>query len=348
MNMSQLAIRRAWETGHFWSPDNPEGLNVKESDLDKLSTSDPVVVAALISLSKVEARRFAKYSLEESGNVPEFDGRVTPAMEKLVVAGRCPVPDYAPPEGVQFTFEDPYLQQVVERMQGAEKAIGSGNWKGCHGIGNFHSAIIRVNPSGLPEFLRPVWSQVLTNVRQAYAEVGLLWSFVDKNGIDLLTGKPTEGNVQIDMSFVGSSSGWIGLAIVGQNESCNSSPIWCRFLNTYRGGSSEASIVTQWTTLLKHELGHNCGRNHTSGGVMNPSLVNGLPVSWVDSDPSTSWLKQQFGGVLVPIPGGGPETPTPTPPISQAVVDAVQDAKISYLLQQTSSLSNRLTKLEVK
>ena len=31
-NVSQFAIRVAWETGHFWSPENPEGKGVKAAD----------------------------------------------------------------------------------------------------------------------------------------------------------------------------------------------------------------------------------------------------------------------------------------------------------------------------
>lgn len=57
---------------------------------------------------------------------------------------------------------------------------------------------------------------------------------------------------------------------------------------------------------------------------MNPSIVNGLPTEWASNDPSTTWLKQQFGGVAVPIPGGG-DTPPPVPPPTslEARVDAM-------------------------
>lgn len=342
-SISQFAIRTAWETGHFWSPDNPDGRNIKQSDLKNLKPSDPVVVKALMSFSKFDVSRYTRHVTEVHGRAPNFDGELGPAMEKMIEEpnGRCPVPDYVPPVGTSFTFTDPDLQKVVERMQLnlALPAIGSGNWPGCNSIGNFHCAAIGVNTSGLPAFLKPLFTQVLKNVQIAYAGVGLLFLFIE-NGKDILTGKSFSGPINSDMSFVNSSDGWIGLAIVGQNESC-SSKIWCKFLNTYRGGSTDAAIVQQWTTLIKHELGHNCGRSHTSGGVMNPSIVNGLPTVWGSDDPSTNWLKGQFGGVAVPIPGGGDVPVPPNPPMTveerlkaMELKNAIQDAQIKFLIEK--------------
>lgn len=312
----------------------------------KLQPDDPVVVKAMISMSKMDASRYTKHVLDQHGRQPHFDGEVGPAIVAMVLEhnGRCPVPDFAPPPGTSFLYEDPALQQVVERMQAdaALPAFGSGNWKGCHEVGQFHCATVGVNTSGLPSFLKPVFLEVLKNVQRAYAGVGLLFRFV-QNGKDMLTGEDFDANINTEMSFVNSSDGWIGLAIVGQGETCGSK-IWCRFLNTYKGGSDTNSIITQWSTLIRHELGHNCGRGHTNGGVMNPSIVNNLPLEWVDSDPSTAWLKQQFGGIPVPIPGGGP-TPPPTPPTTTEqlirdiqVKNAVQDASINWLISKVKAL----------
>lgn len=317
--ISQYAIRTAWETGHFWNPDSLNGSNITQEDLAILSPEDPVVVAAMISMAKADTARYTRHVLDKHGRTPSFDGEIGPAIQAMVSEpnGRCPVPDFAPPPGVSFAFDDPYMQLVVERMQldavlGASKAFGSGNWKGCHQVGQFHSASIGVDVAGLPVFLQGVFKTVLSNVQRAYAGVGLLFRFI-LEGRDMLSGESFSGNINSEMSFVNSSDGWIGLAIVGQGETCGSK-IWCKFLNTYKGGSDNASIITQWTTLIKHELGHNCGRSHTNGGVMNPSIVNGLPVDWVANDPSTSWLKAQFGGVPVPIPGNVPAPPVPDPP----------------------------------
>lgn len=346
--ISQFAIRTAWLTGHFWNPELPEGLNIKQEDLALLKPEDPVVVAAMISMSKMDASRYTKHVLDEHGRPPSFDGVIGPAIAAMVSEenGRCPIPDFVPPPGTSFAFDDPDLQLVVERMQldSVMPAFGSGNWKGCHGVGQFHSASIKVDSSGLPSFLRDVFLTVLKNVRLAYAGVGLLFRFIDQAGNDLVTGEAFSGTINSDMSFVSSSSGWIGLAIVGQGETCGSK-IWCKFLNTYRGGSDPAAVITQWTTLIKHELGHNCGRGHTSGGVMNPSIVNNLPTEWGPNDPSTAWLKQQFGGVPVPIVGSTPAPPVPVPGDSVQkqlrdlqVANAVQDATLAWCVAKLKGM----------
>lgn len=345
--VSQFAIRTAWETGHFFSPANPDGLNVKETDLLNLAIDDPVVVQALISYSKFDASRYTKHVLDVHGRQPNFDGQLGPAMERMVLdSGRCPVPDFAPPPGVVCTFSDPDLQKVVDRMQknATLPAVGSGSWPNCSGITGFHAANISVNTAGVPTFLKPVFIQVLKNVQMAYAGIGLLFRFYGPDGKDLLTGTGMAGSVNSDMSFVNSSDGWIGLAIVGQNESC-SSKIWCKFLGTYQGGSTPEAITAQWTTLIKHELGHNCGRGHTSGGVMNPSIVNSLPTMWTDNDPSTSWLKGQFGGVPVQIPGGGPPPQPPNPPqtleqrmLALEIKDIVQSVTLQWCVEKIKVL----------
>tara|TARA_R110000868_G_scaffold405071_1_gene683993 strand:- start:957 stop:1985 length:1029 start_codon:yes stop_codon:yes gene_type:complete len=332
--LSQKAIRLAWDLGHFWSFEN----EVTQDKLHLLTPDDPVVVQAMISMARSNATVYTKAVLDNHGRGPQFDGEIGPAMIALMATHRCKVPDFAPPIGVSFAFEDPDLQAVVERMQSDSMcAFGSGNWRGCHNVGEFHSASIGVNSAGLPSFLSPVFLTVLKNVQRAYAGVGLLFRFI-QSGKDMLTGTSFSGQINSEMSFVSSSSGWIGLAIVGQGETCGGK-IWCKFLSTYKGGSDTASIVTQWTTLIKHELGHNCGRGHTNGGVMNPSIVNNLPTDWVANDPSTSWLKGQFGGVPVPISGGGDDPKPPTGPktieqrmLDQEVANAVQQATLDWLV----------------
>lgn len=343
--IEQFAIRAAYETGHFWSPANAAGLAVRPEDLKTLTASDPVVVAALQSYAMSDATKYTALTLKHHRRRPMFDGEIGPAITELVETSneRCPVPDYLPPIGVDFQFDDPDLQAVVERMQADTimPAQGSGNWSGCHGVGSFHCAVARWDltrkPGHLPDDL---FRTVLSDTQAAYAGVGLLWRFVDAQMRDLITGEDLDGlNVNTDCSFVPRSDGWIGLAIVGRNETC-SSRIWARFLATYPGGQNQQDIRANWGTLVRHELGHNCGRGH-SPGIMSPSLTRNLPATW-EGDSSESWMRQQFGGEPVPIPGEPvPPEPGPSPPddierrLRQIEIkNAVQDVTIDWLVRQ--------------
>ena len=276
----QEAIRRLWDFGHFANPGKPNAWNIEEDDLPALKFSDPEVKDAVASYQDFLGDQFDAFAFDHHARVGIVDGEVGPATQDLLKMERCAVPDY--------------LREPLP-------AVGTGGWARCHGVGNFHRATVYINHGQMPGFLKPVWPKVWANTVASYRELGL--DFVE-------TQDASQHNTSL--SFVGSSSGWIGLAIVGRNQSCGSK-IWARFLATYRGGSSEASITTQWTSLIKHELGHNTGLGHSRGGVMNPSIVNGLPVSW-KGDPSETLLRRWFGGE--PIPGGNPDPPEPPPPPS--------------------------------
>lgn len=337
-SFSDYTIRILWETGRLFE--------VPQSQLGTLNLRDQIVIDALIDLTKFHEEQFTRRSLEHHNRLPVFDGQVGPATDDLLhkdILTRCPVPDYAPPKGVVFQFDDPALQEVVLAMQQAEPALGVGNWKGCHSFDGVHCVSVLVNQANLPSHLQPVFLDVLRIVQKAYADVGLLILFLDAAKKDLLTGSIRDIGINIDMSFVRSSDGWIGLAIVGTNQGC-SSRIWCRYLATYTGGGSPATITQQWVSLIKHELGHNCGFMHTQGGVMNPSLINGLPHEWAANDPTTPKLKQQFSGVPVPVPGQpkpDPKPDDPKPPSDiQAQLDELfkvqrrQQIMLEYLIQK--------------
>lgn len=215
-------------------------------------------------------------------------GELDYATSQLLSTSRCSCPDYAAAEA-------------------DELPAGSGNWSGCYGIGNFHAANVSFlnNP---PSFLAPVFDTVWQRVCDAYAEIGLLFQKVDPSAF---------ANIQVSFVELGGST--IGLAIVGSGEGCQSQ-IWARFAPSYK----PANIVSEWTTLLKHELGHNCGLQHSNGGVMNPYIIAGLPVSWT-GDVSRPQLVQRFGGT--PIPN--------RTPVSRSLVLAWQTGPSSFEVIQT-------------
>lgn len=271
MRRKEDIIQFLYNTGHLEAPFGVEQGDLTQDDVDKLSLSDDIVKEAVRSHQSLDAN-YDLFAAAIHGRECIPDGDVGPATELVLDLPRCGERDYRT------------KRHIAEAMNVGE-AVGRGNWPRCHGVGDFHAVSVKVTNSP-PSFLAPLFDKVKSRVVEAYSEVGLLirWD--------------APSPVNIDFSFVNSSSGWIGLAIVGTNQGCNDR-IWCRYLSTYRGGSTDDQIITQWTTLIKHELGHNCGTGHTRGGVMNPSIVNGLPVSW-KGDPLHSWLVDRFGGIPVP------------------------------------------------
>lgn len=331
------ALEDNYRRGHFWNPAYPDLQNITQADLATLRPDDDAAIQSFQSRCEMQASDYFYTGLRAYGRLPVNDGRLGKALLGVLAADRCDVPDYAPPPGVTFSFEDPWLQQVCERMQrDYDKAIGNGNWAGCHNAGKFHKAIVDVDLSGLPSHLQDgTLDEALANVQKGNAQFGLCYIFRDvKTGKDLLTGKPVEGRANIQFMFVRNSDGWIGLAIVGRGEQCGDSPIWCRYLATFRGGNSREEIVNQWTTLIYHELAHNEGFSHRAGWYMNPSIKWDLPVIWSSQDPNYAVKMERYGGDPFPLdnPEPGPQ-PGPEPPSGLAARVAALEKTQAALLK---------------
>jgi hypothetical protein len=264
-------IQRLWDTGHFRNPAVPETWNVHASDLQRLRLGDPVVRAAARSYQQFLSQVLEPLAARHHGRMPVFDGEIGPATQELLQVERCGCPDFA---------------------EATDTATGSGSWPaGCQErFRENHAITVSVDLRGMPAFLSPVFATVWANVDVAYAEIGL--KLIREDG---------DRSANIQVSFEPLAGSTIGLAIVGRGQSCGTS-IWAKFDPGYQ----PANVVREWTSLVKHELGHNMGLSHSQGGVMNPSIIAGLPVSW-RGDPSEPILNRWFGGQPVPTDPQGPE-----------------------------------------
>ncbi len=253
-------------TGHLeWPFGKHQRIPEEVRDLDvQRPLRHPAIAAAIGSYQDFLCECLDPLCLKHHSRPARRDHQIGPATIELMGLPRCGCHDYGPD---------------VAAM------TGSGSWKGCHDVGDYHAATIYVDIDTLPDFLEPHWETIVKRVVAAFEDVGLRFTFTLDRDL-----------ANIVMSFVKRSNGWIGLAIVGSGQSCGSQ-IWCRFLSTYQ----PRDILGNWVILLLHELMHNCGGRHTRGGIMKPVLTPGLAASW-RGDPSEPILRRMFGGV--PIPSG--------------------------------------------
>jgi hypothetical protein len=306
MSHERKIIQEVWNTGNYFSPQALAICKVEEKDLPKLRLSDRVSQAALRSWQEISGIELDKHAYEYHGRAAIIDGIAGPATLETVEAGRdCHVRDY----------EDP------DSPEGVMRALGtSGNWKECHGLRNFHAANCSITNQA-PAHVRPHFGEVLRRCRAAYQDIGLQLYFGGP-GSPIQDGK---SGFQLTASFVGSSSGWIGLAQVATNRGCGTQ-LWSRYLSSYmRNSSSAEAIIRQWCVLFLHEWGHNCGSGHTRGGIMNPSILS-LGATW-RGDVAESWFRRMYGGVPVPTDPDGPDKPDPKPHDLQfrGAIEAVQN-----------------------
>jgi len=273
MTVASDMIQKLFDLGHFRNPAHM--TSVVEADLPSLRLTDERVRVAIQSFQEFMSADFDRLALEHHGRIGIADGDMGPATEELFSVERCGYPDY-------------------EIMA----ANGSGSWpSGCHpSWKNNHAFSIQVNKSGMPSFLQSIFEDAFTLVRQAYANIGMVFVREDKND---------RANTLVTWQR---GAGWIGLAIVPRSPRCGER-IWARFDNRYK----PSQLLDQWARLIAHELGHNMGMSHSRGGIMNPSITSGkfTPTAW-RGDPSEPLLKRYFGGVPVDI-GGTPEPPTSPP-----------------------------------
>jgi hypothetical protein len=225
--------------------------------------------------------------------LPQYDGELGPATEKLVEIPRCPLPDFAPPPNASFHYDDPGLQRAVETMQA--NATGSGSWPACdpYAAGLPHSFRVRIDPARIPSNWKAHQADIFRAVVDCYAEIGAALRYLFDSTSDCEIAKRFEG-------LAGSVIGW--------NEF--PTPNTCN--QTINGRLDTGYDPSDWryqANLEAHETGHGVGLQHTRGHIMNPSILLIWPLSW-KGGPSHSTIARYFGGE----PIGMPEPPAPPPP----------------------------------
>lgn len=165
---------------------------------------------------------------------------------------------------------------------------GSGSWpSGCHPeYPDNHSFAVYFDLAGFPSHWKAAFNQAWELVQQAYADIGMIFfETKDRRKADTIVTWEAGRN-------------WIGLAIVPRGPKCGQKGVWTKYDIRYGSSFALERLINQLAFLLGHEKGHNMGLSHTSGGIMNPVLINGTFHSnqWRRNDPAFPTLKRWFGG----------------------------------------------------
>ncbi len=266
-------IKLLEDTGHIGFPFGKHRTETFHAghELAALRLTEPIIAEAIASFYDFNVLHLDHLCLKHHGRSAHCDGEVGPAGRELFAMERCGCCDYGPD---------------------VQPATGKGSWKSCHSIGDFHAATVKVHKRGIPASLEPVYEQIWDKVAAAF----------DAMGLRLIRTEDDDAN--IDARFETGRTPWIGLAQVAHELACNSK-LWCKFSARYL----PANLVEAWIILLLHELFHNCGGQHTRGGIMSPYIITDLKPTWI-GDPSESIIRRLFGGKPI-TPPDDPPTPKP-------------------------------------
>lgn len=301
MNTAQILVE-AYQRGRAWNPDPAYQnlLNLDPTAIAKMNGSEPDAKLLLKSLQESDLN-YNALVLAFHGRTPEFDGEIGPATASLVDIPRCPVPDFAPPPGAKFNYDDPELQSLVESMQenaSVAATSGTGSWPatGCdpNRLG-VHSMRVRIDTRGAPARVMGYLDQALAASTACYAEMGLSVRYI----LDATSA------AELRKTFRRLGRGIIGYTYFPTPGTCNRI-----------SGSLSSTWAPQdfrlWAWLETHETGHGCGLNHTRGGIMNPTSTLVWPLTFI-GDPSEARMRRFFGGVPLP--------PLPAPVSPAAALD---------------------------
>lgn len=305
-------LRSLFLTGHFWNLAHPDGLNVDQSNVEKLDLSQRIAQDAVASWQAFDGN-FSEFTRLFHHRSIHADGDVGPATAAMLDVSRCGIPDFAPPPNASFRYDDPGLQSAVESYQRYAEAGyvgGSGSWPRCDPLRqDCHSVVVAIDTSAASSHQKSIMDAVLRNVELTEAEIGQSVRHVRDGSFS----RPHH-----NVRYENISGSVIGYAYFPTPDTCNQT-VQARIDNTFN-----ASVFVL-SELLRHEYkGHSDGLGHTNGGIMNPSIGNPTKLASWKGDPSERTKTRYFGGVA--IPNGPVEPPPPPPPPTDPPVDPPKPA----------------------
>lgn len=278
-----------WPYGHFKNVKFPTGLNVTEADLDKLTLADQVVKDAIQSIQELDANSDV-LSQKHHGRAAIADGEMGPATAELLTLPRCGEPDYG---------NEP------------APAGGDGGWLNCAEIPDVpYSVRWYIDAEHASSRQRGYLEQCIDASVACSAEIGIAVVVLRPGDFE----GPIEQNSELSVLWPrgGIFGGTIGYQFLPTSGTCEQ----------HRKGKLDNGFnPSDWRTfaaLIIHEsLGHGIGSGHHRGGLMNPSILSGLNLSWI-GDPAErtvkrlyprwraiDWPRDDNGGDPDPTPGDG-------------------------------------------
>lgn len=292
--MDKMVEYLAFTLGHQWNPLlRKRFVNYGPTDWNHLKITDDDGQALVASFQGMMGVDHEEAVQAAHGRGPEYDGLIHEGTMRTLMVERCGHRDYEPEDGAEPSI----------------LAAGSGSWRtGCSADHpDLHVVHYHVDDRGSSQKIRGWWDEASQIVKEAYAEIGLLWIEVDS---------PNKAQIRINWESLGGST--IGLAQLPPFRDAQNCHIgfFCKFDPKY------SPNMIQIATLDAHERGHNCGSGHiTNDPIMHPSIRQG----WNGSFKGTRFgerLQGYFGGVPIPLdpdPGPGPG-PNPDPTQGKLVI----------------------------
>lgn len=298
----------AFKRGAAWRPgaEYANLHNLDESRVRKMDGSEPDAQLLVRSLQYSDIQYDWLVALFHKGRKPDYDGGIGKATESLVEIPRCPIPDFAPPLGARFHYDDPELQKIVESMQEAANAgagITGPYWRGCNPEKpDIHSLVIGIDARQAPSVFLNNMDKILGARKACAAQIGVDVKFViNPTSMDGLQ------QYQVYRSIPG---GVIGMNYFPSSNSCG------RISNGSMDSTYNPSNWVLHANLGTHESeGHGFGFNHTRGGIMNPSIVLVDPLSWIGDTAWSQVIRYYPGKPLVTDPGI---------PVGDVLIDALE------------------------